>query len=239
MRWKAPPIWQGGECWILGGGPSVFRQFGIPDDVIKGVTSREIPPSSYSDYLSPIHDKHVIGINNAYQIGTWIDVLYFGDCTWYNLHRLKLIDWPGLKVSHCARFQENVKRAKQEKIKFMARDKSHKLGISRRPGHVSWNFNSGAAAISLAAHFGVKRIILLGFDMAIDKKTSASHWHGSHRAPGEKPKIAPEKAYRKHLTSFPQIAKEAKERGLEIINASPKSAIQAFQKVRVKDLLTC
>ena len=132
MKWRPPSLWQGGECWILGGGLSWARELDVPEDVIRSVAVlRELPPSTFSPYLSPIHDKHVIGINNAYQIGPWIDVLFFGDCSWYLVHRRQLIDWPGLKVTSCNRF-ERGDRGKHEGIKYLARDKSHKKGISRR-----------------------------------------------------------------------------------------------------------
>ena len=233
MKWRPPSIWKDGECWILGGGPSVFRQFEIPDDVIRSVTLRELPPSTFSEYLSPIHDKHVIGINNAYQIGTWIDILFFGDNSWYLVHRHKLIEWPGLKVTSGNRFERGP-RGKQERIKYLARDKSHPLGITQKTSFVSWNRNSGSAAISLAAHLGVNRIILLGFDMASDRSLKITHWHGSHGRPGDKKKREP---YKGHLKGFPAIARDAEKRGIEIINASPKSAIRDFPRVAVKELL--
>ena len=106
---------------------------------------------------------------------------------------------------------------------------NHRQGISPDPTKVSWNSNSGAAAISLAAHFGVKRIILLGFDMSFNGK-GVSHWHGSHG--NEKPP-----PFRKHMLGFPVIAAEAKDRNIEIINASLGSALTEFPKVHVKELL--
>lgn len=38
--------------------------------------------------------------------------------------------------------------------------------------------NSGVGAISLAAHFGAGRIILLGYDC--QKTGGKAHWHGNH-----------------------------------------------------------
>ena len=79
MRWTVPPIWEGDDVWILGGGPSVTMQFGIPNDVVEKVRKQELPPSVYSSYMKDIHNCHVIGINVAYLIGTWIDMVFFGD----------------------------------------------------------------------------------------------------------------------------------------------------------------
>lgn len=226
-RWHVPRMWIGGECWIIGGGPSMPRQFGVPEDIIQAVMAGKRIPAAYSAYLELIHDRHVIGINNVYQIGTWIDVLFFGDNSWYLVHRKALAKWPKIKVTCSPRF--DAKRQKTEDIKYVAKDHSHRFGISNSQTTVSWNANSGSAAISLAAHFGVKRIILLGFDMKM--AGPVSHWHGSHGPNKRKP------PFKRHLKGFPEIAKDAKKLGIEILNASPDSAITEFKKITVGNYL--
>lgn len=203
------------------------RQFDIPQEIISKVQSRELPPSAYSPHLSPIHHEHVIGINNAYMLGDWQDAVFFGDCAWYNIHRLKLAQFRNLKVTCCPRF-ENKGQGAMEGVKYLKKDSSHRHGITGNRSRVSWNSNSGAAAISLARHFGVRRIVLLGFDMNLGAG-GASHWHRGH---GNK-----RQPFRKHLEGFPQIAEDAREMGIEILNCSPDSAIEVFPKVALKDVL--
>lgn len=216
------------------------RQFGVPESVIKDVMAWNIRPSAYSDYLSPLHSKHVIGVNNVYQIGDWIDALFFGDCGWYLVHRHALSKWPGIKVTCCQRFaNRGVKE--MEGIKYLGRDKKTKHGISENPLTVAWNGNSGAAAISLAVHFGVKRIFLLGFDMNLDTEHK-SHWHGSHSNPRGRDikrvtKLKKGPPFERHLRGFPFIAKDAERLGVEILNVNLDSAIDAFPKVRLEDVL--
>ncbi len=176
MNWKAPAMWVEGECWIMGGGYSMPSQFNILQDIVQDVCQGKKFPSAYSPFLTVLHDKHVIGINNAYMIGSWIDVLFFGDGSWYLAHRKNLAKWPGLKVTCTPKFA-NRKQNKMEGVKYLGKDTKRTKGISGNSKRVSWNGNSGAAAISLAMHFGVKRIFLLGFDMVASKYT---HWHGSH-----------------------------------------------------------
>lgn len=231
VEWTAPPIWKGGECWIIGGGPSIPKQFGVPDTVIKSVTTGG-SPSQYSPYLSAIHKKHLIGINNAYKLGDWIDVHFFGDSGWFLNHRHMLINLTCLKVTCCTRFGHRSKE-ESEGIRYLSRDPNKPFGINDNPSKVCWNNNSGAAAISLAAHFGVKRIVLLGFDMSMDG-IYVSHWFGSHNLGNKRPKAPP---FTRHLKGFSAIAEDAKRMGIEIINASPTSAITQFPKVSVKDLL--
>lgn len=236
MIWKVPPIWEGGEVWILGGGSSVPEQFGVPDSVVNDVVKGISPPSAYSPYMSAIHDKHVIAINVAYLIGTWIDMMFFGDLKFFKEHQTRLVEWPGLKIS-CHDCVDKVPW-----VKYLPNDKKHSTGISPDPHMVSWNANSGSAAISVAANTGAKRIILVGFDMNYNN-TNHRHWHNLYQVEpvDRKKKVAPRFnrlfSFQRHLQGFPHILRDAKLRGIEIINASPDSSIVEFPKCRVKDLL--
>jgi len=95
MKWSVPRMWEGGEVWILGGGPSLTKQFDIPDNVVQDVMKGISPPSVYSPYMEAIHNKHVIGINVAYLIGEWIDMCFFGDNKFFMPHQHRLA------VCHC------------------------------------------------------------------------------------------------------------------------------------------
>lgn len=206
-------------------------QFGVPDPVIKGLAERKIDSSECSQYLSPIHGKHVIGVNNAYRIGNWIDVLFFGDASWHLLHGKAVNVWPGLRVTCSPKFA-NYTDKQAHGIKFLQRDPNKTHGITKQTTKLSWNNNSGAAGINLAYHFGANRILLLGFDMALSP-TGCSHWHGSHQPVGKKV-TSP---FARHLRGFPAIAEDAKKLGIEILNVNPNSAIDVFRKVSLKDVL--
>lgn len=51
-----PKIWRGQTVFIIGGGPSI----------------NDTP-------LHLLHGRRVIGVNNAYLLGPWVDVCWFGD----------------------------------------------------------------------------------------------------------------------------------------------------------------
>ncbi len=51
-----PKIWKDGTAFILGGGPSLNE---VNFDLIK--------------------NERVIGVNNTYRLGAWVDVCYSGD----------------------------------------------------------------------------------------------------------------------------------------------------------------
>lgn len=241
MEWCVPRMWEGGDVWILGGGPSLTKQFNIPDKIVEDVRNNISPPSIYSPYMEAIHNKHVIAINVAYLIGTWIDMCFFGDNKFFLPNMSKLALWPGLKVTCFS----GIKQIPW--IKYLAQDVSRPHGISPNPRMVAWNVNSGSAAISVAANAGAKRIILVGFDMNLSVD-GRQHWHTLYK--GVDPTVtlfeernkgipmrATKSSFLRHLNGFPAIAKDARERGIEIINASPTSAIKEFPKMTIKELL--
>lgn len=234
MIWQVPRMWEGGDVWIIGGGPSVPKQFGVPDEVIKAVVDGTSPASVYSPYMSFLHDKHVIGINVAYLLGDWIDIVFFGDVGFFLKHQNGLATFPGMKVS-C-----HPKADRYDWIKYTPRDTKHSRGISDNPKLVSWNGNSGSAAISIAANAGAKRIILLGFDMKLGADKN-QHWHDLYGRVAGRATRDPRKPihlpFDRHLRGFDQIAKDAKRRDIEIINANPDSAITQFRKFTMKELL--
>jgi hypothetical protein len=235
MIWSVPNMWEDGEVWILGGGPSMTKQFGIPDNVVQDVKQGIAPPSVYSPYLSAIHNKHVIGINVSYLIGDWIDMVFFGDSQFYQINRDKLAIFPGLKVS-CHPMMTN-----HPWVKYLATDTKRSKGISFNPAKVSWNCNSGAAAISVAVNSGAKKIILVGFDMNTGEDKSR-HWHNlyakteTRKNLGKNGRAIPI-PFARHLEGFPAIARDAASKGIEIINASPTSSITVLKKCSVQELL--
>jgi hypothetical protein len=225
MKWKVPKLWEGSTAIIIGGGPSMLKQFNVPDSIIQDVYAGKIQPSAYSPYLEQIHKSHVIAVNVAYKIGTWIDVVFFGDPSTWQEDKANLVQFKGLRVT-CAKELDNDTR-----LKWLQRDPRKRHGISTNPEMVSWNNNSGAAAINLAVHMGAKRIILLGFDMKLDKEKN-QHWHKFYST-SEK-QIA--SAFRRHLTGFREIKQDADQLGIEIINANPDSAITQFPRMNFKDI---
>lgn len=225
--WTPFPMWRNGSCFIIGGGASLPFLLGVPKEKVLSVLEKSQDPKEvYSSYLEYFRDKHVIGINEALMLGHWIDVLFFGDNSWFLKRKKEILAFPKLKVS-CAPIFQN---ADVPGIKFMKRDTSKREGLSFNTDFLTWNYHSGGAAINLAVHFGVKRIYLLGFDMCtteIDGK-HYSHWH-SFYANQNKNKIK-KPPFDRHLKGYTSIAKDATKAGIEIINLSPNSRIDCFPK---------
>lgn len=231
MNWVAPRMWEGGRCFILGGGPSMVSQFDIPQELVARVRDPKDPlgPEAYSPFMSNIHDEHVVAVNNSYLLGDWPDICFFGDWGWYRSHRLRLSQWPGLKVTHCPVFSD-ARYAYAEGVRYIPRDRAKRQGLSPHPGRLSWGFNSGSSAVDLAVHLGARTIILLGFDMH-SGPNGETHWHPGH-GNGHRPP-----SYARFLRGFPEIAADAAKMGVEIINCSSGSAITVFPTVGLREVL--
>lgn len=234
MIWEVPKIWSEGDVWIIGGGPSVVEQFKVPNDIVQAVKIGEQPISTYSSFMTDIRDKHIIGVNIAYLLGSWVDFVFFGDHGFFIKHKQGLYNYGGLKVT-CVDSAKN-----EDWVKFLTKDKAVPFGISGNPKAVSWNVNSGAAAINLAVHTGAKRIFLLGFDMDLAEDNS-QHWHNVYRNntkdPAQPKSMRKNLPFTRHLRGFQKIAADAKKLGVEIINVSPKSRITEFTKLTLHEAL--
>ena len=182
-------------------------------------------PSLANVDLTPLHSKRVVGVNQAFKLGSWVDVCYWGDCAWYGFNLSAVRKFAGLKITSCSRCPElgwkHVHRVRRTKP----------YGIdSEHQDAVAWNNNSGASAINIAAHLGARRIVLLGFDMQLVKRKK--NWHNDYKGEQYNPEI-----FSKHLRGFPQIAKDAEALGIEILNATPGSAITQFPFVDIEDFV--
>ena len=216
--------WAGQDVYIIGGGASIPCQFGIPDTIVNKVIEGTEPPSIYAPYMQQLQDKNVIGVNAAYLLGDFIDVVFFGDEKFWHNNKMELQEHPGIVVSCNKLFETNP----VDGVLYIPKNSKHRQGISPDPEKISWNGNSGGAAINLAVIMGAKRIFLLGFDM---KQSPTNHWHGEYI---EWQGTAPLWAFEKQAQSFPIIARDA-EGVVEIINISPDSIITCFPKKKIQD----
>jgi hypothetical protein len=182
-----------------------------------------------AEYLSPLHSERVIAVNQAFRLGHWVDVCFFGDRQWYKWNESRLQHWGGLLVACVA--DAITWGSAQHRIKYLGR--GMRYGLEKRPNMVTWNKNSGAAAINLAYHLGASRIILVGFDGEAEgpPKNRRHHWHNDYPDMGRK--FNP---YGRWSKTFEHIQMNAEELGMEIINANMDSAITAFPKMALEEL---
>lgn len=101
-------------------------------------------------------------------------------------------------------------------VKRVTRTKDHEHLCDLRD-HVC-GFDAGTSAIDLAYKFGATEIILLGYDM-----TGGHAWPHPMQYP-------PAHQFRNHLKPLAALAKDAKAKGIRIVNCSPTSVVTAFEK---------
>lgn len=149
--------------------------------------------------------KIVIVVNTTFEIAPWADILYAMDRNWWEKYFIKGEKrFDGLKLTPIS----GIKCAK--KISF---------------NHYQ---NSGVGAVSLAAHLGAARIILLGYDC--QKTGGKSHWHGNHPAGlGNAGSIG----------TWPGMFEKLKKElaGAEIINCTRETALTMFERKELSEAL--
>lgn len=198
-------IWKGETVFIIGGGPSLIG----------------------FDY-TPIQNRKVIGVNNAYRLGDWVDVCWFGDLKWLHWHQKELrSDFKGI-IAHC-----NTRSDLRRKRWMVPFNRGTPLGIVTDKKMVAWNRCSGFSAINLAYHMGASTVFLLGFDMKHD--TKQKNWHRDHKE-DQSLRLA-ERRYARFLVASKAIHRDAQKLGLRIVNGNLDSAIMEFEKMTLGDFL--
>lgn len=178
-------------------------------------------PSLTQAQVDACRGLRTIAINDAYRLAPWADVLYFCDERWYKWHEAAVQDFVGLVVT-----MENYGLPGDIKhLHNMGRD-----GLYHEPDGLMTGRNSGIQAINLAVHFGVDRILLLGYDMrAVNGRT---HWHEGRPAP------ASHNVYQQAmLPCFATLVEPLRKRGVEVINCTPSSALTTFRLESLESVL--
>ncbi len=106
-------------------------------------------------------------------------------------------------------------------------------GLSFDRSVIHQGSNSGYQAIGLAVHLGVKRIILLGYDMKFGPEGQVHH-HGDHPKGMNNPAAGLFSAW---IERFKTIVPDLERAGVEIINCTPGSALKCFPAAKLEEVL--
>jgi hypothetical protein len=165
-------------------------------------------------------------------LAPWADVLYATDFPWWEKHR-GVTEFHGLKLSQ----DPKVKGRPQWGVHQVEAVRSEDRLLVEFFGKIGWGGNSGFGAINLAVQFGVSRIVLVGFDMRLYSPADAQrlfgsqdravHWHGAHQ--GLHNPTTGNVARWRRVTDGAAPALRAM--GVEVLNATPHSALAAYRKV--------
>jgi hypothetical protein len=203
--WSAPAIWHGETVAILGGGPSLTL-----------------------DQVASAKRFHRIATNEAFRLDPNVEVLCWGDMSWYALRWEELAKHPApLKIGWLKDSLPLPKTRPGIDPRWMRAERKSPPAIQLYPDTIG-GLNTGHGAINLAMHFGAKRILLLGFDMT---NARGYNWHVLHQF-----HAGDEKIRKFFVPQMEMAAKELSSIGVEVINCSPGSALTCFPIARIEDI---
>lgn len=218
--------WDGGCFVIIGGGPSLTAE---QCELVRQARAAE--------------KVRVIAVNDAYLWCPWADVCYFADTHWWQWHtkgipkpklgftadevRERFAAFAGQKCT----IQQTGALVEDPEV-HMLRNQTwpeHRNGISTDPDCLVTGWNGGHQALNLGILAGGKLGILLGIDGG--RIGDCEHFHGDHPAA-----TAPQ-VYDLMCRAFRHAAPIIKKLGVRILNSSPGSHVDAFERVPLEDAL--
>lgn len=219
------PAWHGKRAFILACGASLtLEQVALVEAAREGAG--------------------VIAVNDAYLVAPWADVHYAADSHWHQWHMdgipkptlgLTAEDvrkrWASFAGQKCT-IQNSGANVMDPHV-HMLRNRDYPnngVGLSIDPFALVTGRNSGFQALNLAVLAGAKKIILLGFD-GQPSAAGRDHFHGGH------PRPTPPAAYPLYRQAMSAAENALLDLGVEVVNCSPGTAIDAFPKKRLEEVL--
>ncbi len=213
MIWTVPKMWDGETCFILAGGPS-----------LTGFDA------------SVLGSRRVLTINDSWRIAPERSINYYCDGLFWT-SQIGLNRW---SLGMTRSFHDQIYKGfwVTSAPGFEDHPQVHALrltgqrGLELDPTGLRHGSNSGYQAINLAYHLGAKRIVLLGYDMGCDGPRT--HWHEEPRDPAASFSVTLEKSFLPH---FETLAEPLRSAGVEVINATPRSALTVWPRVPLEEIL--
>lgn len=200
------PDWSGQVCVAIASGPSATLQ-----------------------NLDKVRDLGLkcIAVCTSFQLAPWADVLVSCDAAWWRVFSEKVVDFRGLRISIEPVYDVHDVHKVTSVIGTNSLLTDEYGVIGRCEG------NSGFYATNLAVQFGVRKIILVGFDMSLD---NGVHWHGKYEK--ETGLVNPYPSLvAKWRFAFDGVAEQFKANGVEVVNVSQTSALTAYPKMSLEEAL--
>jgi len=152
-----------------------------------------------------------IGVNSAWKLAPWIDVLYAGDNRYWKAF-VKDIEAAGITAKRYSRSSAAEKAVGARYVKTRMKN----------------DYNSGQLAIELAINACPDLIVMLGFDASVK---DGVHCHGSHEKTPD-PNPARCKRWLAQFERIPKFYPKA-----NIVNCSRQTAIGCFPRDTLENVL--
>lgn len=196
-----PCLWPGETAVIVGGGSSLtpLDVAYVGDRAIRGMV-------------------RCIAIKEAFLLAPWADVLYGCDAKFWRFYR---------GVPSFTKPKYTLEAVEYPDV--ICLQNTGNQGLELDPTGLRTGYNSGYQAVNLAYHLGIRKVILLGFDMWRGPSGEAN-WFGAHPNHLDSP-------YPIFHQSFEQVKGTLKNLGMEVVNASRWTMLRTFPCVRLEDEL--
>jgi hypothetical protein len=180
-------------------------------------------PSLQNFDFNLLNSKRTIAINKSFLSYPNADILYWTDSRVYSWYKKDIDKFKGEKytIKPYGDLAKDIKILKN----------TGKGGLELEATAIRHGNNSGYAAMNLAYHLGVKRIVLLGFDM--QNIAGKSHFHEGYPTRNTKNEVYG----RSMIPLFASIVNPLKEKKIEVINACPNSALKFFKRLPIDKAL--
>jgi hypothetical protein len=175
--------------------------------------------------LARAHAGATIAVNDSYKLAPDADVLYAADTRWWGWHKgaheahaVGSVKYPAFigKIAYC------LGATGYPHVQILKR--GPQTGLTLDPTRVALGLNGVYQSINVAVHLGATRVILLGVDM------KGGHFFGHHPNNSGPP-------FSMCLQRFATLVEPLKKAGVEVINCTPGTALKAFPRVPLTEVL--
>lgn len=173
-------------------------------------------PSVREQNLDLLRGRRVIVINRSFEAAPWADVLFFADANPWKWYRDGITKFAGRVITVFDSMPSTRYPARFEQYR-----KCRPPILSHDPSSITMQRTSTTGAIHCCAHLGARLIVTLGLD-GRKSEDGRTHHHVPH------PKMPAPGAWEKHRRELCSIVPSLREWGVEVWNASPGSACDAF-----------
>lgn len=168
-------------------------------------------------------DHAVMVVNDNYKLAPWAEFLYACDGKWWDVY---VQDVKAKFKGEC--WTQEVEHSKKYDLNYI--QGLHTSGLGKN-GRIHYGSNSGYQAVNLCYLFGAKEIMLIGYDMKVDKNKK-QHWFGAH--PGSLNANSP---YDSFARNFNGLACDLEKEKIKVINCTRDTALNCFKKQKLEEYL--
>lgn len=170
---------------------------------------------------------HVVAIKTAVDLAPWADVVYGCDAPWW-IDRKGLPKFRGPKLFH------GVQAKQFKELHHVEIDISSDHMLVEQPLRIGNGGNSAFQALNLVVQFGATDVILLGVDCGADP--NHLHWYGRNKWLNANNPMPTN--FERWKRGFDTARRDLDKMGVTVVNTSVASALKAFRKVRLSEIMT-